>query len=321
MADPVLAATVGLAAALILTPAAMAVARRTGAVDRPGPLKVQTAPVPHVGGAAVFVATAPWVAWMRPGLLAPLGGALALGMADDFFDLSPWLRLAGQVAVGIGIAALVPTRLGEPWGGLAVAAVSVLLINGVNLIDGLDGLASGVVATSCLASAVLLGGAPRAAAAAAVGALAAFLVFNRPPARVYLGDGGSCFLGALLAVLLASAWGHGHRSSTAVAALALAAVPAAEVAFAVLRRLRARGSVVAGDRRHPYDLLVRHGWRPARSALAYVGAEAVLAGAAVLTAALHSVAGAGTVSVVAAGGLLAAAAACGWLRPEGEAPA
>lgn len=318
MSDPYLAGLVAIAAALVLTPVAMAVARRTGAVDRPGPLKPQAAPVAYLGGAAVFVAASPWVVADRPALLGPLVGALALGVADDYVGLLPWHRLLGEVAVGAGVAAVVPTRLGEPLGGVLVTATAVLLMNGVNLIDGLDGLASGVLAASFVASAVLLHGSARALAAAAAGALVGFLVYNRPPARVYLGDGGAYVLGTAATVMLASAWAHGERWSTSIAALALVAVPTAEVAFAVVRRLRAGHSVVAGDRRHPYDLLVSHGWHRGSSTLVYVGTEVVLAAVVLLVAGLHSMAGALAVVVVAAAALTGMAGACGALGPGSE---
>jgi UDP-GlcNAc:undecaprenyl-phosphate GlcNAc-1-phosphate transferase len=98
---------------------------------------------------------------------------------------------------------------------------------------------------------------------------------------VYLGDGGSYLLGAGLTVLLAESWGPGVALPVGVAALVLVAIPAAEVAFAAIRRLRGRSSLMAGDRGHPYDRLVQRGWpRPAASA-AYIVAEVVLAAAAV----------------------------------------
>ncbi len=318
MTDPYLAGVVAIAAAVALTPAAMALARRTGAVDRPGPLKPQATAVPYLGGLAVFVAASPWVVAYRPALLGPLLGALALGVADDFVGLLPWHRLVGEVAIGAGIAAIVPTRVAEPLGGVLVTAAAVLLMNGVNLIDGLDGLASGVLGASFVASAVLLHGPARALAAAAAGALVGFLAYNRPPARVYLGDGGAYVLGSAATVMLASAWAHGERWSTSTAAVALVALPAAEVAFALVRRLRARSSVVAGDRRHPYDLLVAHGWPPLVSSLAYIGAEALVATAALLAAGLHSLAGALVVVVTAAAALIAAAGTSGALGPGRE---
>ncbi|MDE3086938.1 MAG: undecaprenyl/decaprenyl-phosphate alpha-N-acetylglucosaminyl 1-phosphate transferase [Acidobacteriota bacterium] len=315
-----LAGLVSLAAALLLTPLAIVVGRRVGAEDRPGPLKPHVVPVPYLGGAAVFVAVLPWLIADDAVLLAPLGAALVLGLVDDRRGLRPALRLAVQVAIGAALAVVLGTRVPGPGGGVLVVVVTVLLVNGVNLVDGLDGLAPGVAAVACLGSSVLLGGAPRALAAAGAGSLVGFLAYNRPPARVYLGDGGAYFLGALLTVLLASAWAPSARWSTSAAALLLVAVPAAEVAFAVARRLGAGRSVTGGDRRHPYDLVVARGWPVWRASAAYVATSAVLAAVAIAVARLDSVGGAVAAAVLAAGGLVGLALACGALSP-GEQPA
>ena len=119
--------------------------------------------------------------------------------------------------------------------------------------------------------AVVLHGAGRDLALALAAALVGFLVYNRPPARVYLGDGGSYLLGTALAVLLADAVGtrHGHRRGHG--GPGPGGVPAGEVAFAVVRRRRGHRSLLAGDRGHPYDRLVARGWPVLRPALAYIG--------------------------------------------------
>ena len=94
-------------------------------------------------------------------------------------------------------------------------------------------------------------------------------MFNRPPARVYLGDGGAYLIGTAVAALLAEAWGPHRALATGIGALALVVVPAAELALAVLRRARTRTSLLLGDRDHPYDQLVRRGWGATRVAAAY----------------------------------------------------
>ncbi len=314
-------AVAAVAAGVVLTPVAMMVATRTGVVDRPGPLKPQASPVPYLGGVAVFAAALVGAALGHPAVIGPLAGAVVLGVLDDRFDVPAVARLAGQVAVGAGIAAVVPTRLGAAGGGVLVVLVTVVLMNGVNFLDGLDALAAGVVAVACVAFAVVLHGGGRDLAVALAGALAGFLVYNRPPARVYLGDAGSYLLGAALCVLLASAWTSGTRPALGVASLVIVAVPVGEVAFAIVRRARARRSITSGDRRHPYDLVVARGWARGAAALAYVGGEAVLAGAAVgasratgLAAPLSAVAASAVVVVGVAG-------VCGALSPGPEEPA
>jgi UDP-GlcNAc:undecaprenyl-phosphate/decaprenyl-phosphate GlcNAc-1-phosphate transferase len=312
---------VAFGAALVLTPVAMAVALRTGVVDRPGPLKPQSAPVPYLGGVAVFLAALVGAALGHPFVIAPLTGAVALGVLDDRFGVPAPLRLVGQAAIGVAIAVVVPTKIGGVGGGILVAGVSIVLMNGTNFLDGLDALAAGVAAVACVAFAVLLQGGARDLAVALAAALAGFLVYNRPPARVYLGDAGAYFLGAAMAALLAGAWAPGTRACLSVASLAIVAVPVAEVAFAVLRRLRARQSITSGDRRHPYDLLVAGGWARGLVALAYIGAEAVFAGAAVGASKAQTLAGPVALLVVTAAVVTGIAATCGALSPGPRAPA
>lgn len=277
-------AGVALAVAVLLTPVLIRVAVRSGIVDRPGELKDQTVPVPYLGGVAVFAGTAVGVLASRPTLLVPLAAALVLGVADDRFDLSAPVRLSGEVLIGVAVAVTCPVRFTGWVAVVLVVAVTLVTINGVNLLDGLDMLAGGVAAVAAVAFAVLLNGTGRAVAVALAGALVGFLVFNRPPARIYLGDGGSYLIGAALAVLTAHAWAPDRTTRFGVAALALVAVPTAEVACAVVRRLRGRRSLMAGDRGHPYDRLVALGWSRPSASLAYIGVEIVLAVLAVLVA-------------------------------------
>jgi UDP-GlcNAc:undecaprenyl-phosphate GlcNAc-1-phosphate transferase len=316
----VVVGAVAFAAGVVLTPLCMTAARRAGMVDRPGPLKPQSAPVPYLGGVAVFLAAAVGAAAGRPSVIAPLAGAVVLGALDDRFDLPASVRLAGQAAVGAGVAAVAPVGVGGAGGGVLVAVVAVVLMNGTNFLDGLDALAAGVVAVACVGFAVVLHGAGRDLGVGTAAALAAFLLYNRPPARVYLGDAGSYVLGASLAVLLAQAWAPGVRTPVSVAALALVAVPAAELAFAVVRRARARQPLTSGDRRHPYDLAVARGWRRGSAALAYAAAQAALTVAAVAAAQAHSLPAPIAVAVCGALVLVALAGAGGALSPGPRVP-
>jgi UDP-GlcNAc:undecaprenyl-phosphate/decaprenyl-phosphate GlcNAc-1-phosphate transferase len=317
---PTLAA-VAFAVALVATPLAMVVARRTGIMDRPGDLKSQTSPVPYLGGVAVFAGMAIGAAAGRPTVVVPLAAALVLGVADDRFDLPPWLRLAGEVGIGVAVLATCPVRFGAPEAVPLVVVITVLLVNGVNLLDGLDLLAGGVAAVAAVAFALLLQGSGRQLAVASAAALLAFLVFNRPPARIYLGDGGAYLSGTALAVLVARCWEPHVPARVGTAALALVAVPAAEVAFAVVRRVRGRQSLTAGDRGHPYDRLVTRGWPRLSASLVYLGIEAVVAVGAVAIAHHASLGAAIVLDLVVAAGLVGLASAAGALAPDrGAAP-
>jgi UDP-GlcNAc:undecaprenyl-phosphate/decaprenyl-phosphate GlcNAc-1-phosphate transferase len=281
-------ATGAFLASLALTPAAAAVARRVGLVDHPGPLKPHATPTPYLGGVGVAAGTAIGAAVFRPWLLVPLAMALLLGTTDDVRPLPPVVRLLAELGTGAVLAWVIPTRFGGPGGFVLVMLVAVALMNGFNLVDGLDALCGTVTVLASAGFAILLGGDARAFALALAAATAAFMVFNRPPARVYLGDGGAYLIGTAMAALLAEAWAPHQTLATGIGALALVVVPAAELALAVLRRARSRSSLLLGDRDHPYDQLVRRGWSALRVDMAYGLAGLALLGVAAGAAALSS---------------------------------
>jgi len=318
--DVLLAALAALAATGFAVPMCVRVARRWGIVDRPGPLKPHDAPTPYLGGVGVFVGVAVAASFGRPIALVPLVAALAIGVSDDRFDLPASVRLAGQLGVGVIIALTQPVHVAGWLSVPLILAATVVLINGFNLLDGLDMLAAGVGAVAALGFAVVLHGAPRVFAASLVGALVVFLWHNRPPARIYLGDGGSYLIGAAMMVLLTDAWGVGVASPTGVIVLALLAIPVAEVACAIVRRRRAGSSLLSGDRAHPYDLLVERGWSRAAASTAYIAAEAVVV--IVVAIVSHpSIRTAVAVDLVVALAVLGGAALVGGLsKPEGTRP-
>lgn len=257
-------------ASLVATPLAIRFATRIGLDDKPGPLKPQARATPVLGGVGVAFGLGLGAAVADPWLLVPFGMALALGTADDVRPLTPVTRLLGELATGLVLAAVVSTRFG-PMGFVLVPVVALFLMNGFNLLDGLDALCGMVTLIGAAGFSVLLSGNARSLALALAAAAAAFLVFNRPPAKVYLGDGGAYLIGIAMTALLASAWAPGTPATTEVAALALVALPVVEVGLAMFRRARSRRPVTSGDRDHPYDVLVRSG----RSIGSTVGVYAV----------------------------------------------
>ena len=279
--DALVTFAASIALALVLTPLTARLAIRAGVVDRPGPLKVHQAPVPYLGGVAVFVAAGATMAPEHPRLLLPLGLALTLGIADDVAALPPALRVGGGLVVAAAAGWAAPATAGLA-GGALTAAMALGLLNAVNLLDGLDGLAGSVAAVSALAVAVVDHGS-RLPALALAGALAGFLWFNRPPARVYLGDGGAYCVGTALALLVALALrGSGDVAAWAAAPL-LVAVPVIDTAVAIGRRVLARRPLFGGDRTHVYDQLVDRGTSRVVATLVLVAAQTALAGVAVVT--------------------------------------
>ena len=269
-----MALIVALVITAILTPVAARLARRLDIVDRPGPLKVQTEPVPYLGGLAVLAGMLGPVALGRPTLAIGLVLATALGLADDVVDLSPRFRLATEV--GIGAATALALAVPAPLVPVATTIV-VVLMNAVNLLDGLDGLASGVAGVAALGFALVLHDDMRIVALGLAGALAGFLLWNRPPAEIYLGDAGSYLIGASLGGLVVSTLAEGGSPSVAAAAALLVGVPLGDTAVAIERRWRAGRRLFTGDRGHVYDQLVTRGWTRERTVLACVGAQLALA--------------------------------------------
>jgi UDP-GlcNAc:undecaprenyl-phosphate GlcNAc-1-phosphate transferase len=197
-------------------PIARQAALKYGIVDAPdGRLKLQKEPVPYFGGLAIYLAFLMSVAFtfeFRQDVLGIiLGGTIVvmLGLIDDFGVLTPWTKLAGQLlavfvliksGIRIEIAAL------PEWLDLTLTVFWMVgLINAFNLLDIMDGLSAGVgaVSASCLLVVALLQGDQTIAVmlVALLGSLLGFLKYNWHPARIYMGDMGSMFIGLLLGAM------------------------------------------------------------------------------------------------------------------------
>jgi UDP-GlcNAc:undecaprenyl-phosphate GlcNAc-1-phosphate transferase len=195
-----------------------------------------------------------------------------LGVADDATDLTPAVRLVVEIGIGIAAAWVVaPHDAGHVVLGIVLV---VVLANAVNMLDGLDGLATAVVAAGAAGFFVVLSGAGATLALALVGALLGFLVWNAPPARVYLGDAGTYLLGTALAMLFLAA--SGYEAAVVSSAFLFVGVPVADAAVAIVRRARARTALLRGDRGHVYDQLVDRGWSARGAAAVCAGVQIVL---------------------------------------------
>ena len=298
---------------LLATPAVRAIALASGLIDHPDDRKVHARPTPTLGGTAIFIGVlgAGGIAYfmrdfrevftLSSEALGIAAGALvvfALGTVDDLRSLPAPVKLAGQVfASGILFLAgvkmqfiLLPSEiivLGDDVSVLVTVLWLVTMMNAVNLIDGLDGLAAGVVAIAAasffvytfdVAGQNLLGEAPAAPLAAIiiVGAALGFLRYNFHPASIFMGDSGSMPLGLLLGATTVIGVGKwplqpGSTSDVLVAYFPLLipvmvlALPFADMAFAIVRRARARRSVLQADKEHIHHRLMDlgHGHRQA----------------------------------------------------------
>ena len=252
-----------LALTLVLTPIVREVNRRLGMVDKPDPRRINKVPIPRGGGVALFLGLfgsflvyvfATGSRWVGSGVgthpvrVTALAGVIfLLGLADDKWSLPPKLKLLGQIVVafatwfwgGLGFSTL--------WPALPAAVDCILTmfwivgaVNAFNLIDGLDGLASGIalIATLGMAGSLLFVGKPDQTLFhfAFAGALIGFLRYNYNPASVFLGDSGSMLIGYLVATLpLATQTPNSFLVSVGVPMLAMG-VPIFDTSLAILRR-------------------------------------------------------------------------------------
>ncbi len=246
-------------------PVAMEAALRFGIVDRPdGALKQQGQPVPYFGGLAIFVAfllSLGMTFELDQELLALLLASTivaTLGLIDDFGVLTPRAKVLGQmVAVFVLVRADVMVKVAvlPEWSRLLLTVLWLVgLSNAFNLIDILDGLAGGlgVIAAGFLLVVALLNGRLVVAAftVALIGALLGFLHFNFAPARIYMGDCGSLFLGLSLGALAMVMDYTRHNSLGYLAPLFVLAVPIVDTAFVTVLRLRAGRKIYFGSPDH-----------------------------------------------------------------------
>lgn len=303
--------TAAAAVVLALTPVVMMLARRFGVVDQPGPRRIHDRPIPRLGGLAIAIAVlvTVWAAYWLPGPASilermPLLGLtlaslpiLLMGVLDDARGLAAPLKLAAQVAAalvlvafGYGVPLLTNPFSGSVSSGFLNIPLTVLWVvvvtNAINLIDGLDGLAPGAVAIAAMTlwwvgrthgdGWVMFISAPLA------GASFAFLRYNFPPARVFMGDTGSQFLGLVLAAVSLLENRKGTTAITLLFPLVTLGIPLLDSVSAFVRRLAQGRPVFHGDAEHLHHRLLRIGLSPRAALLVlwylcfYLGVMAVL---------------------------------------------
>jgi len=280
---------VAAALVLVLTPLVGRLAPRMGGLDdsadRP---RVHTNPVPRIGGlaivagilvpAAIFVDLSGTYTGIMLGTLC----VAVLGLVDDLHGLRPSVKLAG-----VALVALVPVAgyelsidhvtlplIGDHdlgWVGYPIAVVWITgVANLVNLIDGMDALAAGIVAIAAAAFALLAAsfGRMEAAALAAIvcGATLGFLRHNYHPAKIFMGDSGALALGFLLAALALDGLFKTTAAITLIAPMLVLAVPILDTSFVVLKRLKYRRPPWGADHNHFYHRFLRIGLSQRRTA-------------------------------------------------------
>jgi UDP-GlcNAc:undecaprenyl-phosphate GlcNAc-1-phosphate transferase len=257
-----------------------------------------------IGGWALAAAALPILALLSAieiwELTAGSFVALGVGLLDDRFGLSPKAKLLGQVlcaAVAVLVAGwtvqsvtLFGVEIALGWLAIPFTLFWIIgAINAFNLIDGLDGLAAGSAAIIFGATALLAHQSGNSAVLALsvwfVGVLLGFLFFNWAPAKVFLGDGGTHFVGYWLAILSIQATqtdlSAPHDASILVS-IVLLSVPIADTAWAIVRRLRERKSILQADRGHLHHRLLAFGLSERAAVLILYGAVAITCAVAVV---------------------------------------
>jgi UDP-GlcNAc:undecaprenyl-phosphate GlcNAc-1-phosphate transferase len=281
----------------VLTPRMREAALRFGIVDRPdGRLKNHGQPIPYLGGLAIYLAFLLSLALTFDfsnevlGLLLAGSIVVILGLLDDLGQLGPWTKLGGQL---IAILVLIKSGIYIKLVFLPLPVAIVLSVvwllavtNAFNLIDIMDGLSAGtamVAAVTLLVVAELGGGSTAATLLAALaGACLGFLRYNLYPARIYMGDTGSMFLGLLLGAL---AMDNAYTEFNRVAALAPAlilGVPLFDMLFVMYIRWRRGLPVMLGSPDHVALRLRKWRLSTQQTVLVSCGATALLGAAAVV---------------------------------------
>jgi UDP-GlcNAc:undecaprenyl-phosphate GlcNAc-1-phosphate transferase len=294
---------VAFAAALVLTPLVARLARRVGAVDSMKERGLAGGPTPLLGGLAIFGAVMVAAALFLPfsdslrGLFYAAAFITFVGAIDDARDLSPGVKLAGQVTAAL-ICVLSGVRVenatipffgrldfGEDVGGMLTVLGLVLVMNVVNFSDGVDGLAAGVCAISAAAFAIIAFdlGTDAAAVLAAIisGAALGFLVHNFHPASVFMGDCGSNLLGLLLGGVIVEGSLKTNALIALIVPLVVLAVPFLDTGFVLAKRIKYRRPVYEGDSNHFHHRFHRMGFSQRRTVLYLYAWTLTMAGVAV----------------------------------------
>ncbi len=281
MRDYLLAFAAAMVMAYFITPLVELFALKVGVVDVPSERKVHPEPTPMLGGIAIYLAFLLTLIWFvvigreLAGIL--LGGTLMLilGIIDDIWDLSPKVKFLGQLlAASILLFYGIQIEfVGNPLGGLIYLGGwsipltlfwVVGLTNTVNFIDGLDGLAAGVCGIALLTlsfSAHQTGHIDIAFICLILaGSALGFLKHNFNPARIFMGDSGSMFLGFMLGAITVQGVMKSIVAIALLVPLVVMGVPIFDAAFAIFRRYKNKQPVTRADDGHIHHRLLRRGF-------------------------------------------------------------
>ena len=303
--------------AFVITPYTIRLAKKVGAVDIPNDRRINKKPMPRLGGLAVIAGFLVSVIYLvisasiegkinllednlNIKLLGILGGMLVLGIVcyiDDVKDIKPLVKLAGQVVAAIIVASsgvlidnfTIPFKensfvLNEVFSFILTVGWIIGITNAINLIDGLDGLSSGITLISCLSLVVVfaLNESPLIAIiliTALAGAIVGFLPYNFNPAKTFIGDVGSNFMGFALAIISILGVAKTYTAIVLIAPIMILALPIFDTIWAIIRRIiksKSIKGVFKADRGHLHHRLMAKGYTQKQSVLILYGATATL---------------------------------------------
>ncbi|GAF15123.1 undecaprenyl-phosphate N-acetylglucosaminyl 1-phosphate transferase [Bacillus sp. JCM 19045] len=294
---------------LLVTPFVIKLALRYGFVDTPNERKVHNKAMPRIGGLAFIIGTSVGLFFVKDLLeidyrttMFMMAGAIPLifiGLLDDRFTLKARHKLIAQfvsasiiVSSGISIE-FIAIPFGERLDlGLLSSIMTfiwlIAIMNAINLIDGLDGLAAGVSIIALGTMLVLATGNPAAYALVfafaipLIGSLSGFLLFNFHPAKIFMGDTGSLFLGYMIAVLSTMGFFKSVTIVSLIVPLLILGVPIVDTLFAIVRRKLNRQGIGEADKGHLHHCLLKKGYGHRQVVLTIYGVSLLFGIAALL---------------------------------------
>jgi UDP-GlcNAc:undecaprenyl-phosphate GlcNAc-1-phosphate transferase len=292
----------------LLTPVMRRIAIATDVVDKPNTThKSHKQPVPYLGGVAIIIGiivvsySTSLVSnfttdtfWLATSVLAPALLLGLIGLWDDMKNLPPLPRFVAQTIAGVFTAVILITteNVGNPTGSEIFDTIITIvwvvgICNSINFFDNLDGGAAGTVAVSSVALALLALSGDQflivALATVTAGATLGFLIWNKSPARIYMGDAGALFLGVLLATLTIRLNPDTQtQMGSYFTPIFLLAVPILDTSVAVLSRIRRHISPFQGGQDHLSHRLIRAGLSRRKAAVSLWSLSAMFAAVAIL---------------------------------------
>lgn len=301
--DLFIALLIALFTSFLLTFPVRKIAIRWNIVDLPNYRKIHTEVTPRFGGIAIFIGSMLGLLYLYPKnehMFAIILGALVIvitGTLDDRYDIRPSVKLTGQfiaasflVSSGLIIEQITLPLIGQIDLGFVSVLVTVFWVigitNAINLIDGLDGLATGVstIALICILIMAIIDSQLIVVyfSTVLIGANLGFLYHNYYPAKIYMGDTGSNFLGYMIAVISMLGLFKNVAILSFLVPIIILAVPIFDTLFAIVRRVRNKESIMMADNKHIHYQLLRIGFSHRVSVLIMYGFSVLFGGLAII---------------------------------------